>query len=876
MENTEVVKRFVEFLDKSSRVKNDLSPEEKKQAAYALNMCTVSVSQIIDYKDLNILEQEYDAILNNINLEHMPKDEALLNILKQLLDTITYFRIQEGDKKMIEKEYQHKLKNAIWSAVPNFGLIVAGGSPLTMAISLASQVGIGYMNYRRNKAEYNLDKEKQMLQLQRTAIEQFNGLRRELFNTAWRLADTYGFEDELRLTEKQITQYNQILMDQDEIRKYERLEAIKEKFTAYPPFWYFIGNAANYIAGNQKLNLSKDTRKHYREKALEYFEEYEKTNKYELLREDQIASSCALEHIDLLLLEEKPDLKKVGDLLKRAIKLSGNSNDILELCAITYLKLNDTENASKYLRILVNEDYNRIVNAQLLSGIYVRNRNRTDYELLATRVDNDYLYPMPADDNQDVESLEAEFGAKLKSVLKLKYQITFENLLQRYSIEWNKLTSQFDVAEVENDDFYLDTPKSNAIRRDVARQVLADSYKAEAYAGRISQSNYELGILDILNRLCDGLFKFDLFQNPQVIEEVENEIRNQIITHKDDINDIQQTMTENQFGLQSYNFSQTITLRCLVGRALKALTRYACSLVDKATINEITSMEASLRNFCLSQKIDEPEIAINRNSLENSFGDSDEIFGPEIFGRQAILAKQNAKFLADMSDFVKEKLNASNLKDDTLSLYFIGDPEFNSIFFDSAFDKFSKVKSHALLVMKDNSKKRVDLIFTTNGIVHLQKNKIKNITPYSEVELKNNNIILYHNFKYSTTALDTMLLFNAIKAIGSKFVVSIEDKVEYITEPLSSNILVQWFKNNKASLEDDVTRVIAIPKKDVLEHIGYHLDAELDENKNLLQYYSKNETGEILGLRIIRFENIDSNLQSKLLESQGILRINTK
>ena len=178
--------------------------------------------------------------------------------------------------------------------------------------------------------------------------------------------------------------------------------------------------------------------------------------------------------------------------------------------------------------------------------------------------------------------------------------------------------------------------------------------------------------------------------------------------------------------------------------------------------------------------------------------------------------------------------------------------------------------------MKDNSKKRVDLIFTTNGIVHLQKNKIKNITPYSEVELKNNNIILYHNFKYSTTALDTMLLFNAIKAIGSKFVVSIEDKVEYITEPLSSNILVQWFKNNKASLEDDVTRVIAIPKKDVLEHIGYHLDAELDENKNLLQYYSKNETGEILGLRIIRFENIDSNLQSKLLESQGILRINTK
>ena len=876
MENTEIVKRFVEYMDKSSRFEEGkkLSELEKKQAAYALNMCTVSVSQIIDYEDLNIFEQEYDAILNNINLEHMPKDEALLNILKQLLDTITYFRIQEGDKKMIEKEYQHKMKNAIWAAVPNFGLIVAGGSPLTMAISLASQVGIGYMNYRRNKAEYNLDKEKQMWQLQRTAIEQFNGLRRELFNTAWRLADAYGFDDKLRLTEKQIKQYDEILLDQDEIRKYERLEAIKENFEAYPPFWYFIGNAANFIAGNKSLQLSEGTREHYREKALEYFDKYEEINKFELLREDQIAASCALEHVDLLLLKDKPDLEEIKKLLKRAIQLSGNSNDILELCAITYLRLNDQENAAKYLRILVNEDYNRILNAQLLSGIYVRTKNREDYELLATRVDSDYLYPMPTDESKTAEELEKEFGAKLKDVLKLKYKLTFENLLQRYSIEWNRITSQFDVAEAQDDEFFMDTPKANAMRRDIARKIFLDTNQSAAYVGRISQSNYELEILDVLNNLCDGLFKFDLLQNPQVIEEVENEIKTQLIERKDDINDLQNTMTEGNFGLEGYNFTQTLSLRTFVGRALRALTKYSYTIVDKATINEVTSMEASLRSFCISQKIDEPEIAINRKSLENSFGDSNEIFGPEIFGKQAILAKQNAKFLADMSNFIKEKMNAANLKDDTLSIYFVGDPEFNSIFYDSAFDAFSKVKSHAILVLKDNSKKRTDLIFTTNGIVHLCKNKVKNITPYNEVLLNNNCIILYRNFKYSTTALDMMLLYNVIKEIGNKFIVSIEDKVEYITEPLTSAILVQWFKNNKSSLGENVTKIIAIPTSDLLNHIGYHLDAELDEDKNLIQYYYDNTTGDLLGVRVVRFDEIDSNLQTKLLESKGFLKIN--
>ena len=39
--------------------------ENKCRAAYALNLCTVSVSQIIDYEDLIVLEQEYEAIFGS-------------------------------------------------------------------------------------------------------------------------------------------------------------------------------------------------------------------------------------------------------------------------------------------------------------------------------------------------------------------------------------------------------------------------------------------------------------------------------------------------------------------------------------------------------------------------------------------------------------------------------------------------------------------------------------------------------------------------------------------------------------------------------------------------------------------------------------------
>lgn len=117
------------------------------------------------------------------------------------------------------------MKNAIWSAVPNLSVIVAG-NPIAMVLSVATQVGTAYMNYRREKANAGIEKENSEFELQITAMEQFHALQRELFTTAWRLADSYGFKDEWRLTENQIKQYDQVLMDADEYRKYARLEAI--------------------------------------------------------------------------------------------------------------------------------------------------------------------------------------------------------------------------------------------------------------------------------------------------------------------------------------------------------------------------------------------------------------------------------------------------------------------------------------------------------------------------------------------------------------------------------------------------------------------------------------------------------------------------
>lgn len=389
--------RIAHALELALPKEQQYSDLDKTKAAYALNLCLVSISQIIDYSDQYILEQEYEGILNNLNLEHMPKDDALLDILRQILDTITFFRIQEGEKQFIDQEYQDRMKAAIWSAVPSCGAILACPDPKAMLLTLLTQVGSGYMNYRNEKAKAGREKEKAMWELHKAAIEQFNGLRRELFTTAWKLADTYGFKDEMRLTESQITQYNRILQEENLYRRLARLEGIQGKFKAFPPFWYSMGNTALRLFEQSK---GKDVEMY--NKARKAYAEYFRINNNEstLLRSDPMFSACALEYVSLMETSEKGDkIYYIG----KAKEYAGTHFDVLQLCAMAFLDVGEVEEAAEILKELVCEGYNEGVNAQLLSMLYIKehisnNKDTTmEYQKLQRIVPKEKLVEWPKD-----------------------------------------------------------------------------------------------------------------------------------------------------------------------------------------------------------------------------------------------------------------------------------------------------------------------------------------------------------------------------------------------------------------------------------------------------------------------------------------------
>ena len=746
---------------------------EQLKVAYALNLCTVSVSQIIDYDDINIMDQEYEAILNNLNLEEMPKDAALLNILNQILNTINSFRLQEGEKEFVEQEYQLRLKNAMWSAVPNLGLIITGGNPIIQFASLASQVGIGYMNYRKEKASALYTLEKGRWQLQRSALEQFSNLRRELFNTAWKLSETYEYADELRLTERQIEQYNAILMDDDVERKYERLKSIKEHFYGYPPFWYFLGNAAN------ELSSVSDDPDYYRQEAINNYDTFLATfSQSNLLRENQLASACALEYIDLLPCKTDKDITKIKGLADFAVKMSGGANDVMQLCVFPYIRINDVEKASEILRHLVNEGYNTVLNSQLLSGIYVNQYLKGDntaerkYQYLKNRIDDKYLFPFPqqllADGNNDetAEEVQKTFFENQKDILAQKYDLVIKLFQEKYRILFNKCIPVPGGKEYA-DNYYDGSAASYEARR--ADGVILRSIKnAKEYVAELQECDYPYNLLPVLNDMMNAVSKLNCVQGREqallsCLSEKMLEKREGLIRLHDRLEDGTRFMQDNYYEMLNLSF-ETFT-----DTFFDLLTGYSSEFIDSKTdLLSMNEAEIDLIDFCNDQWLETPEeLYRHANDIKADPVLQKPYLGPELIDEGILSSAVDDKFNTVLK-IIEENKDDICAEGSTSKMLMCKSDEFDRYFINAYFPNKQEIRKKTVAILDDQSKKDRDLLFTTEGLMQVYRGRLKTVVLYDDVEVNSDETHLLLHWVYINDQIDMKKLIDTVALLRTK------------------------------------------------------------------------------------------------------------
>lgn len=119
--------------------------KDARNAVMALNYLHSSLNKIVTYNDKIVLEEEYDNIINNINLTVI-KDREIVNVITHLMDTLTTFKLTEMEKEQLKREYQEKLDNAISGTLTDIS--VRGADPISIGINLLTSTGSAYMAYQ--------------------------------------------------------------------------------------------------------------------------------------------------------------------------------------------------------------------------------------------------------------------------------------------------------------------------------------------------------------------------------------------------------------------------------------------------------------------------------------------------------------------------------------------------------------------------------------------------------------------------------------------------------------------------------------------------------------------------------------------------------
>ena len=98
-------------------------------------------------------------------------------------------------------------------------------------------------------------------------------------------------------------------------------------------------------------------------------------------------------------------------------------------------------------------------------------------------------------------------------------------------------------------------------------------------------------------------------------------------------------------------------------------------------------------------------------------------------------------------------------------------------------------------------------------------------------------------------------------------------KNQCYVEDLTIEELLTWFKEHKNQVPDTAKMVIAIPDDRIIKGFDRVLNGQIEKTKTVIQLFY-NDTEEKFYLnRLINYKNIDTNLQARLIEEDGMIVI---
>jgi len=261
-ESTELTKERQDIsLEKNRTIKKDTlirgtaKMDESFLPILALNYCNFSLSKIISYNDRVVLDEEYNNIINNINLNKI-KDDETFDIIKMLLDTIFQFVLNEHEKEILQAIYDEKSEEALNKTLKQSMSIVTKSNiptnPAQLAITLVSvtkECSGAYTDYRNHLEDYKKKLDKDLWKLDKKAMLSIHKAHKNFLTTFRTILKRYNAPDEWRLSNGQLEDYIEIFKEQDNEKRYRVLTRPEQESNLkyFPLYWYLRAVTASQL-----------------------------------------------------------------------------------------------------------------------------------------------------------------------------------------------------------------------------------------------------------------------------------------------------------------------------------------------------------------------------------------------------------------------------------------------------------------------------------------------------------------------------------------------------------------------------------------------------------------------------------------------------
>lgn len=424
------------------------------------------------------------------------------------------------------------------------------------------------------------------------------------------------------------------------------MNSIKDNFEAYPPFWYYLANAAMDVVNVYKNetafgdNISAINK--YTQLAEQNYQKYLDED-IDLLRNNYIRSACDLEYAALLLdslprieeNEKKLRLRKINYLIDDAIKHCGSKLDILQIASIYYLKINKAEEATKHLRKLVIENYNTKTNSQLLSFIYLQETvfdtnkfipNTLKYKELVQFTDRTNLIPWVDSEKEltkdHLRNINELFLNNQKNKLYSYFEAIVNTIFHKEIISYNKELYNRHYMDA-NDAFFEDTINAIKERDEEYKKLYSREDEWKRFTAELSGNTIIISLNKHINKLLRSLDKlvqvaFNLNIDPEKdlasikevltkkhisfkeisFDEAKSSITDESIIQQ--IKYLKNKIEKNEFDFEDYLRLSSLTLTIIMEKFIEdfVMNFWTKVIAPKNAYKELVNIESNFSDFC--------------------------------------------------------------------------------------------------------------------------------------------------------------------------------------------------------------------------------------------------------------------------------------